>query len=147
MRQISYKTWASIHSADGRLAARSREVSKPRDLNLNFSNRSEIWQPPWKCRCWDACHISERYDHLDTKRCGFDTSRDLAVHLVNTCPVCSPTLPSLPRYVCNGMALHDRGFVWWWGKCSYGISLICLIQCAPDLSRPIFLQITYERHS
>ena len=31
---------ASIHNADGRLTARSREVSKPRDLGLDISNRS-----------------------------------------------------------------------------------------------------------
>ena len=30
--------WASIHSADERITTRSREVSKPRDSYLNFSN-------------------------------------------------------------------------------------------------------------
>ena len=53
-------TRASIHYADGRLSARSREVSKSRDLGLNFSNRFEIWLAPRQHRCWDACQISER---------------------------------------------------------------------------------------
>ena len=43
-----------------------REISKPRDSGLDFSNRSEIWQAPRQQRCRDACQISERYDHFDT---------------------------------------------------------------------------------
>ena len=35
---------ASIHSTDGRLTTRSREVSKPRDSGLHFSHRCEICQ-------------------------------------------------------------------------------------------------------
>ena len=43
--------------------ARSREVSKPRDSGLDFSNRFEIWQE----RCRDACQISERCDYYNTQ--------------------------------------------------------------------------------
>ena len=57
---------------------RSHEVLKPRDLGLNFSNQFEIWQAPWQQGCWDACEISERYDH-NIQSHGFETSRDLAV--------------------------------------------------------------------
>ena len=32
------------HLADGRLTARSREVSEPRNSGLHFSNLSKIWQ-------------------------------------------------------------------------------------------------------
>ena len=59
--------------------ARSREVSKPRDSGLNFSNRSEIWQVPRQRCCRGACQISERYDHCNIQSRGFETSRDLAV--------------------------------------------------------------------
>ena len=44
-----------------RLIVRSREVSKPRDLNLEFADRSEIWQALRQhcCRC--VCQISKPY--------------------------------------------------------------------------------------
>ena len=47
-------SWASIHLADRLLTARSREVSKQRDLGLDFINRSEIWQAAQQQRCRDA---------------------------------------------------------------------------------------------
>ena len=66
---------ASIPLADGRLTARSREVSNPRDSGLSFSNRSEIWQAPQQ-----QCNI---------QYLGFRTSRDLVVTdghwFVNSC--------------------------------------------------------------
>ena len=68
---IGIRTWAFIHLTVRRLTARSREVSKPRDSCLDFSNRSEIWKP--------SRQISERYDHYNTQSRGFETSRDLAV--------------------------------------------------------------------
>ena len=70
---------ASIRRAVGRLTARSREVSKPRDSGLNFSNRSEIWQVPRQHCCRGACQISELYDHCNIQSRGFETSRDLVV--------------------------------------------------------------------
>ena len=60
-----------------RLFVRSREVSKPRDLYLELSDRSEIWQALRQhcCRC--ACQISKRYDNLKYHSRGFETLRDL----------------------------------------------------------------------
>ena len=48
---------ASIHLANGGLTTRSREVSKPRELGLDFTNRSNSWQTPRLRCCWDACEI------------------------------------------------------------------------------------------
>ena len=60
-----------------RLSVRSRKVSKPRDLYLELSDRSEIWRALRQhcCRC--ACQISKLYDNLKYQSRGFETSRDL----------------------------------------------------------------------
>ena len=60
-----------------RLSVRSRQVSEPRDLYLELSDRSEIWQalPQQCCRC--ACQISKRYDNSKYQSRGFETLRDL----------------------------------------------------------------------
>ena len=60
-----------------RLSVRSRKVSKPRDLYLELSDRSEIWQALRQqcCRC--ACQISKRYDNLKYQSRGFESLRDL----------------------------------------------------------------------
>ena len=60
-----------------RLSVRSRQVSKPRDLYLELSDRSEIWQALRQqcCRC--ACQISKRYYNLKYQSRGFETLRDL----------------------------------------------------------------------
>ena len=60
-----------------RLSVRSRKVSKPRDLYLELSDRSENWQTLRQqcCRC--ACQISKRYDNLKFQSRGFKTLRDL----------------------------------------------------------------------
>ena len=57
------------------LIVRSREISKPRDLYLKLSDRSNIWQALRQhcCRC--ACQISKRYDNLKYQSRGFETSR------------------------------------------------------------------------
>ena len=62
-----------------RLSVRSRKVSKLRDLYLELSDRSEIWQALRQqcCRC--ACQISKRYDNLKYQSRGFETSRDLTI--------------------------------------------------------------------
>ena len=74
-----FTTPASIYLAVRRLTARSREVSKPRDLGLDFFNHFEIGQAPrQQCRR-DAWQISEWYDHYNIQSRGFETSRDLAV--------------------------------------------------------------------
>ena len=70
-------TWAPSQYLKRRLSVRSRKVSKPRDLDLELSDRSEIWQALRQqcCRC--ACQISKRYDNLKYQSRGFETLRDL----------------------------------------------------------------------
>ena len=58
---------AYIHLADGHLTARSCDVSKPSDSELDFSSRFKIWQTPWQQRCRDACQVLERYDHYNAR--------------------------------------------------------------------------------
>ena len=62
----------------GRLSVGSREVSGPRDLHLELSDRSWIWQALRQqcCRC--ACRASKRYDNLGCQSRGFEALRDLA---------------------------------------------------------------------
>ena len=71
------KLWAPSQYPKSRLSVRSRKVSKPRDLYLELSDRSEIWQALRQqcCRC--ACQISKRYDNLKYQSRGFETLRDL----------------------------------------------------------------------
>ena len=63
----------------GVLTTRSRDISKARDSELDFSNRSEIWGASRQQRCRDACQISEQYDPDNIQSCGFETSQDLVV--------------------------------------------------------------------
>ena len=70
---------AFIHLADGRLTARSREVTKPRDSGLDFSNRSAIRRAHRQQSCRYACQISEQYDHYNIQSRGSETSWELAV--------------------------------------------------------------------
>ena len=58
------------------LIGRSREVPKSRELYLELSDRSEIWQTPQEhcCRC--ASQISKRCHNLSYQSCGFETSQD-----------------------------------------------------------------------
>ena len=76
--------WASIYYADGRLTAKSHEVSKPRNSGLDFSNCSKIWQASRQQRCRDTCQIWERHDNYNIQFHGFETSRDLAVRRPST---------------------------------------------------------------
>ena len=46
--------------------SRFREVSKPQDPGLDFSNHSEIWQAPQQYCCRDACQISGWCNHDNT---------------------------------------------------------------------------------
>ena len=64
-----------------RLFVRSRKVSKPRDLYLELSDGSEIWQA-LRQHCYRcACQISKRYDNLKYQSRGFETSRDLTKYV------------------------------------------------------------------
>ena len=69
--------WAPSQYPKRRICVRSRKVSKPRDLHLELSDRSEIWQALRQhcCRC--ACQISKQYDNLKYQSRGFETLRDL----------------------------------------------------------------------
>ena len=71
--------WAPFQYPIRRLTVRSRNVSKPRDLYLELSDRSEIWQAPRQQGCRSACQISKRCDNLNYKSRGLQTSRDLTI--------------------------------------------------------------------
>ena len=62
-----------------RLIARFREVTKPRDFYLDFSNYSEILQTLRQQCCRDICRMSEWYNQINIQSRGFATSRDLAI--------------------------------------------------------------------
>ena len=81
---FQHHTWASIHLADGRLTVRTREVSKPRNSGLDFSNCSEIWVAPRQQRCQDACEISERCEYYNTQSSPFEAAQDLALRRPST---------------------------------------------------------------
>ena len=72
-------SWAPSQYLKRRLSVRSRKVSKPRNLYLELSDRSAIWQALRQqcCRC--ACQISKRYDNLKYQSRGFETLRDLTI--------------------------------------------------------------------
>ena len=72
-------SWAPSQYPKRRLSVRSRKVSKPRDLYLELSDRSEIWPALRQqcCRC--ACQISKRYYNLKYHSRGFETLRDLTI--------------------------------------------------------------------
>ena len=69
-----------------RLFVRSRQVSKPRDLYLELSDRSEIWQALRQqcCRC--ACQISKRYDNLKYQSRGFETYEKTSFRILRRGP-------------------------------------------------------------
>ena len=64
------------------LNARSRKVSKPRDLFLEFSDRSEVWQAPRQQGWRWFCQTLKRFDKLYYYSRGFETSRDLTIFTV-----------------------------------------------------------------
>ena len=80
-----YRSFIYIHQEGGRLAAKSREVSKLLDSGL-FSNNYAIWQVLRQQRCRDTCPISDRHDH-NTQSGDFQTSRDLAAMRLNIFPL------------------------------------------------------------
>ena len=66
-----------------RLIVRSREVSKPRDLYSELSDRSEIWQSHRHQRCRGACQSSKRCVNLNCQPRGSETSRSLTIRRLN----------------------------------------------------------------
>ena len=74
---IALEPWAPSQYPIRRLSVRSRKVSKPRDLYLELSDRSEIWQALRQHGCRCACQISKRCNNLKHQSRDFETSRDL----------------------------------------------------------------------
>ena len=70
-----------------RVIVRSRQVSKPRNLYLELTDRSEIRQSPRQQCCRGACQILKRCDDLNYQSRGFETSRDLTsrrlIHVID----------------------------------------------------------------
>ena len=66
-----------------RLTVRSCKVSKPRDLYLELSDRSEIWQALWQQGCQSVCQISKGCNNLYYQSRCFETSRDLTIGLLS----------------------------------------------------------------
>ena len=77
-------TWDPCQYPMKGLIVRYRQVSKPRDLSLKLSDRSEIWQTsPHHC-CRDAYQISKRCNDSKYSSRGFETSRDITIrHLLD----------------------------------------------------------------
>ena len=81
---IYFKTYCKLPVAPfqypiRRLIARSRELSRPWDLYLKLSDRSEIWQTNLQQCCRLAFQISKRCDNLNYQSRRFETSRDLTI--------------------------------------------------------------------
>ena len=112
----SVGTWAPSQYPKRRLSVRSRKVSKPRDLYLELSDRSEIWQALRQqcCRC--ACQISKLYDNLKYQSRGFETLRDLTKRRLFGYWDGAQYLLSGPffrRWVCEQPQQHQGGATWW----------------------------------
>ena len=77
LKGCCFISWAPFQYPMRRLTVRSRKFWKPRDLYLELSDRSDIWQAPRQQGCRSACQISRRCDNLNYQSRGFETSRDL----------------------------------------------------------------------
>ena len=62
-----------------RLTLRSSKVSKPQDLYLELSDRSEIWHAPRQYRYLCARQMSKRYEHFNTRSCACEALWDLTI--------------------------------------------------------------------
>ena len=122
---LSKGIWAPSQYPKRRLSVRSRKVSKPRDLYLELSDRSEIWQELRQqcCRC--ACQISKRYDNLKYQSRGFETLRDLTKRRLfgywdgaqvslnlDTAVICGLTLHSNDGLSSQNFSFHDDVIKW-----------------------------------
>ena len=72
-------SWASFQYPIRGVIVRSVKVSKLRDLYLELSDRTEIWQAPRQHCCRRACQISRQYEHFNTRSRAFETLRDLTI--------------------------------------------------------------------
>ena len=84
-----------------RLIVRYREVSKPLELCLKLSHRSEIWEAPLQ-QCYQdvSVKISKQRQNINQSR-GFETSRDLTL-----------------RVLSESYRILKRG-PWWWAYWQY----------------------------
>ena len=72
------------HPPIRRLIVRSHEVSKPQDLCLKLSHRSEIWEAP-RQQCYrdvSVKKISKQRENINQSR-GFETSWDLTLRVLS----------------------------------------------------------------
>ena len=73
------ETWDLLQYPIRRHIVRSLEVSKPRGLWLESSNRPGIWQAPRQHCCRGSSQISTRCDNSNHQYRGFETTRDLTI--------------------------------------------------------------------
>ena len=52
--------------------------------NISWSLEAAWFAFDFSKSCWDACQISEEYDHYNIQSRGFETSRDLAVRCLTS---------------------------------------------------------------
>ena len=93
----SFTNLGLSHKADGRLTARSREVSKPRESGLNFSNGTEIWQAPRQQRCLDAIEDLSSYPKIVSSSCRMSSCSQIFCII----PLCGTSV-QITIYVQNG---------------------------------------------
>ena len=76
-RQLDAFLLVSVCNVCGASRSRSRDISKLRDMSLEFSDLSAIWQA-FRQQCYGgACQISKQYGNFKTHSHSFEASRDL----------------------------------------------------------------------
>ena len=103
---------AFIHKADGCLTTRCREVSKPRDSGLDFSNRSEIWQAPRQQRYRDVCQISLSDTIIITSNLAASRLHESLRPINHTYLIISTQYYITIIYIVANNIIHLLGF-WW----------------------------------
>ena len=79
MRSPKLVPWTPYQYLIRRLIARSRKVSMPWDLYLEWYDHCGIWQAPRQQCCRRACQTSKQCDILHYQSRGLETSRDLTI--------------------------------------------------------------------
>ena len=72
-------SWGLFKYPIRRLVVRSREDSKSRDMCLELSNRSGIWQAPRRQYCRSTRLIPKRCHNSNYQSHGLEASRDLMI--------------------------------------------------------------------
>ena len=110
-------SWALFQYPKRHLNVRCCEVSKQRDLYLESSDRSEIWQAH-RQHCYRCtCQISKRCDNLNCQSRGFEASRHLTIRSLIGYWNGTPT-PSVRRYRIIGYRQSKPG-TWVLYSCGY----------------------------